>query len=451
MRWLYLTILLLSLAAVGSCQRGPAVQELYIISPHGVNIRREFETAFSKWHQEKYGTEVRIHWPDMGGTSTINQYMQNVYEDNDNCGYDLMFGGGSAVFENMLNAKRKNGTPYPWIVPADLPAEELAKIPHEVRGTKLRGKNDAWIGATMSYFGITISKARLRELGLPLPHTWEELAGPQWYGHLALADPSKSGSVMSSYEMLLQQYGWEKGWPILEKMFANTPNVKDSGSAPAEEVGTENAAAGVGIDFFGRIQIAKQGADLVGFIVPDGGSALDADPVAVLRGAPHAELACHFMEFVLTEPGQKLWVLKPGTPGGPLRSALGRMAILEDLYKTRAADMTDPSNPFQGASPLKMDHMVQRQRTVFLGDLVKSALVDNLDALRHARQTVRNAGDPPQLLAKFDTLPIPADEIKTVSEKYHGEQAKTELRTKWRSSAAARFESIAQQAAASNH
>jgi ABC-type Fe3+ transport system substrate-binding protein len=443
MRWVWLTILLIAIMGVGSCGRSDATAELYIVSPHGANIRREFETAFSAWHKKKYGTEVRVHWPDMGGTNNIVHYLQNVYETYDTCGYDLMFGGGSATFDKLANARRKDGKPFPWIVPAKLPVDELTTIPREVRGTTLRGKNDAWIGATMSYFGLVVSKARVRELGLEAPRTWESVTDGKWIGQVSMADPSKSGSVMTAYEMVLQQYGWEKGWPVLEKMFANTLNIKDSGNAPAEEVGTENAAAGVVIDFFGRIQTAKEGSSLVEFVVPEGGSAIDADPIAILRGAPHAELANHFVEFVLSPKGQMLWVLKPGTPGGPVRSALGRMTILENLYDTRAADMTDPRNPFKGPAPLKVDRVAQAQRSVFLGELIKAALVDNHDALRAARVAVREAGDPPELLAEFDRLPMSAAEIKPMSEAFRAdERVQTEARAKWRTDAAALFAEI---------
>jgi len=46
------------------------------------------------------------------------------------------------------------------------------------------------------------------------------------------------------------------------------------------------------------------------------------DPIALLRGAPHGELARAFIEYVLSPDGQKLWNAKPGTSGGTERFAL---------------------------------------------------------------------------------------------------------------------------------
>ncbi len=193
-------------------------------------------------------------------------------------------------------------------------------------------RGDNWIAATMSNFGIVINKDRIAELGLATPVRWADIAGPSWFGYLTLADPSKSGSVRSGYEMIFQQYGWAKGWGLLTLMFANAGELRDVGSTPADDVGSAQALAGIVIDFFGRKQMLRVGPSLVGFVVPEGGSTIDPDPIAVLKGAPHAELAAHFVEFVISPEGQRLWVFRAGTPGGPQRTALGRMAVLPALY-----------------------------------------------------------------------------------------------------------------------
>ena len=74
---------------------------LYIISPHGSDIRREFQDRFSEWHLKKYGTSVNVRWPDIGGggTGNIVKQLDGDYAHGSSCGYDLAFGGGSASFE----------------------------------------------------------------------------------------------------------------------------------------------------------------------------------------------------------------------------------------------------------------------------------------------------------------------------------------------------------------
>jgi iron(III) transport system substrate-binding protein len=81
------------------------------------------------------------------------------------------------------------------------------------------------------------------------------------------------------------------------------------------------------------------GADRLGYISPVGGAAYSVDPIGLLRGAPHPEVAKAFMEYVLSLEGQKLWNFKPGTPGGPEEFALRRLPVRRDFYAH--ADWTD--------------------------------------------------------------------------------------------------------------
>jgi ABC-type Fe3+ transport system substrate-binding protein len=443
MRYL-LNLILLTLAVLASsCGRGGTSGEpptLQILSPHGSAIRLEFERAFIRWHKKKYGTDVRVEWPVLGsgGTNEIRKFLSTVYVDGSkpSCGYDVMFGGGSATFNDLIKINALEA-PDP-----SLPAAILAAAAAEVQGNPLRGPSNLWIAATMSNFGIVVNKTRLAELHLTMPKAWKDLAGPEWLGNISLADPSKGSSVKTCFEMLLQQYGWKDGWPLLVRFFANADSVQTAGSNPGEEVGNGNVVAGVLIDFFGRTAIIKQGSDLMAFVVPDGGSSLDSDPVAVLKGAPHKELASHFLEFVVSADGQKLWIQRPGTPGGPESKALGRMSTIADLYRTQAAYLTDPTNPFEGGSPLKPDAKIMALRSSFLGGLIKASLIDNQELLQTARRAVRDAGDPPALLARFDELPFAEAQTAEINTQFADPMARLKMANEWRAHYAALFRSI---------
>ncbi|HUO08098.1 MAG TPA: ABC transporter substrate-binding protein [Phycisphaerae bacterium] len=402
--WLWCTLGIVLAAGMVSCDKkaggGGGGAQLIIVSPHGSDIRREFAIAFENWHREKYGSDVNLNWADLGGggTGNIVKALSANYAAGTSAGYDIMWGGGSRTFSD-LNAQG-------FLQKPDLPAEVLAQVPADIHGSPLHGTGDNWIAATMSNFGIAINKDRIAELGLKTPRYWEDIAGPDWYGRLSLGDPSKSGSVRTSYEMVLQQYGWEKGWRVLTQMFANAGVLRDTGSDPAYDVGSAEAIAGATIDFFARKQIVRVGPRIAGFIVPEGGSTVDADPIAMFKGAPHAELAAHFIQFVISPAGQRLWVFRPGTPGGPVHSGLGRMTVLPELYEKESQYMTDPTNPFGATEQLKPNPADGAKfRTIFIGDLIKAAMVDNYQALMAARGAVKRAGDPPELLARFGELP----------------------------------------------
>lgn len=394
--------LLAGLALVGGALSGcgnsdAGVPSIDVVTSHGSNIRREFAQAFSDWHREKYGTAVTINYPDIGGggTGNIATYLDKAYSNGAQSTFDIAWGGGSATF----------GRFQPFLVKPDLPQAVIDQVPHDIFGTALHGPDDKWIAATMSNFGIVANKDRMSELGLPEPRVWADLARPEWVGKLSLGDPSKSGSVLTSYDMTFVQYGWDKGWGLITRMFANAEAIRENGSNPADDVGSAQAVAGIVIDFYGRNHVIRVGPQIVEFIIPEGGSTIDADPIAMLRGAKHAELAAHFIEFVISPPGQRLWVFKAGVPGGPRRNVLGRLSVLPELYQNESAQMFDPTNPFAQAGALKADAKAQGWRRAFMGDMIKAALVDNFPALTAARRAVIAAGNPPDLVEQFNTLP----------------------------------------------
>jgi spermidine/putrescine-binding protein len=260
------------------------------------------------------------------------------------------------------------------------------------------------------------------------------------------------------------------------RLFANAENVRDSGSAPADDVGGAQAVACIVIDFYGRKEILRAGEPIVGFVIPEGGSITDPDPIAMLKGAPHPELAAHFIEFVISEEGQKLWTLRVGTPGGPRQYVLGRLSVLPELYEKYGTFMFDSRSPFASAQPLKADNAASNARRAYIGELIKTALIENRRELVAARRAVRDAGDPPELLAKMEMLPsfiptrvvegklvddaarpIGKDDLKAVAQEFkpsdkvkaeNVERLQRRLEDLWKGEFLARFEAVRREAEA---
>lgn len=234
-----------------------------------------------------------------------------------------------------------------------------------------------WLGTAISGFGIVFNRDVLKDLGLPEPVSFEDLADGRLAGWVVFADPRQSGSVATTIDAILSYYGWEKGWRLLREMCANTRYYTNSAPRPPMDVSQGEAAAGLCIDFYGRSQsqsvlLAGQSADesRVGYVDPKGATYMDADPISLLRGGPNPALAKRFIEFVLSEEGQALWQfpalshsgattnppLAGGTNGermGPQRSELRRMPVRRVMYEKYYDHLVDKVNPFEVASPTK--------------------------------------------------------------------------------------------------
>ena len=118
------------------------------------------------------------------------------------------------------------------------------------------------------------------------------------------------------------------------------------------------ATAGMTIDFYGRCQSETvrhaDGSSRISYVDAQGGTSYGVDPIALMRGAPHAEAAELFIEYTLTLDAQKLWNFRPGEPGGPERFALRRLPVRRDFYThtewARHRSDPDASHRYRGSA-----------------------------------------------------------------------------------------------------
>ncbi len=300
------------------------------------------------------------------------------------CGIDLFFGGGTYDFAKQTTAGR-----FVRSAVIDRHPEWFTEdvIPLRYTGSDYRDKDGYWIGCVISSFGIIYNRDALARLGVAKPpESWADLTSPRYFGEVALCDPTKSGSIAQAFENVIQQRmqdrlkelraahpevagkvldaqaareGWTQGLQLLQLVGANSRYFTDTSQKPPIDVSTGNCAVGMCIDFYGRGQaeaaLRRGGSDRLGYVSPPGGTVSSVDPIGVLRGAKNREEAEAFIEFVLSEDGQRLWNQKPGTPGGPLRYALRRLPVRKDYYAHAewTAYRSDPeANPFAQKDPL---------------------------------------------------------------------------------------------------
>lgn len=384
---------------------GPTDDVVIVITPHNESIRAEFSRAFRDWYFERYNRTVRIDWRNVGGTSEIVRYINSEFsnsfrnlwvrelnrrwtaavqeaftrdsgqtpeelearavflDSNVSIGMDVFFGGGAYEFERAASA----GFLVPWRTGEQL--QELfadERFPQVFAGETFRDEEGRWIGAVLSSFGIVYNRFELARLGFEgSPTRWADLADRRFFGRVALADPTKSGSITKAFEMVVQEEmaravqaakerdqveflpqdakaaalseGWMSAMRLIQKISANARYFTDSASKPVVDVSNGDCAIGMAIDFYGRYQSeivrTRGGGDRVGFVTPTGASTLSADPIGIFRGAPNPAVADAFVSFVMSVEGQRLWGFEAGTPGGPVRHSLRRNPVFRDFYK----------------------------------------------------------------------------------------------------------------------
>ncbi|MDR2030492.1 MAG: extracellular solute-binding protein [Puniceicoccales bacterium] len=303
-------------------------------------------------------TADRSRWQ----TPLEQEVYESFYGSNISSGVDLLFGGGASELRVQANLGA--------LVDSGLPREhpELfcdAAIPKSFAGEQLWDDQGRWFGQAFSTFGILLNLDALaaRNVDASELTQWSQLADPKLVGMVALVDPSKSSALLKAYDTIVQQQmsialerlrscssgeigeelyrqgiaeGWLLGLRLLQRISANARYYADAPTKMILDVSNGNSAVGIIVDFMGLAQVAvdreRSGGERLRFVLPKNASSVSADPIGMLRGAPHADVAKLFMEYVLGLDGQKMISFAVGTPGGPVRSALFRPAIHRGVY-----------------------------------------------------------------------------------------------------------------------
>ena len=391
-------------------------------------------------------------------------------------GVDLFFGGGQ--FDHFGSFQRGFAVaPWTAASPPppDV-AESLAMIPETAGGEVWR--TPTLFGNAISTFGIIYNLDRLRDLNITSPPTtWDDLADYRYFHQVGVTDPTKSGSIAKAFEMLVHQkmhdaaraylrstgvaddqgeatiaanekrisaykaekgkayqrgdvpddlkgyqaaleQGWFSGLGLIQSIGANARYFTDSATKVSIDVSIGDAAVGMTIDFYGRFQAqsakAPDGSERMKFVTPAGGTSVSCDPISLLRGAPHRELAAEFIGFVISADGQKLWTYAPGAKNdagvmvGNEKYALRRLPIRRDFYpSTQPAieaahiehkqyavdDLADPNiDPYQLAKQFTYYSRWTGDHFNFLRDIARAMCMDSADELTDAWQAIHPTG-----------------------------------------------------------
>lgn len=409
----------------------------YLRSGYGAAFEQHWRKKLKQEWEDSLAAaalDERIAPDDSPADDSPAQAARRVFLTSDvGVGFDVFFGGG--------NYEHARGARAGWLVDAGMRTRHPEWFTDDVlpttwAGEELQDAQGRWYGTVLSAYGLVANRDSLARLGVKEITGWRDLTRPELLGEVALSDPTRSASVAAALEMIVQEQmqrraeelrsiepddvkrearavrdGWLEGLRLLQLAAANARYFTDSSQKPPIDVAQGDAAVGICIDFYGRFEEEtlgrRDGGGRVTFVAPRGGSAYTTDPIALLRGAPHRELAGDFIEFVLSPEGQRLWNQKVGTPGGPERFALRRLPARRDYYASAEVRpwRSDPDvNPYDPDGQL----VYRPERTGGmlreLSFIVKVVCQEPQPELREAWQAVLAAGRPARLEAAIGAL-----------------------------------------------
>jgi ABC-type Fe3+ transport system substrate-binding protein len=243
------------------------------------------------------------------------------------------------------------------------PKEIMGKIPAKIGNFPIHDPDGSYLGFAVSGYGLMWNKNYLQAHKLPASKEWTDLVNPKYYGHLVISAPSRSGTTHLTIEVILQAYGWEKGWALLLNSGGNMGTITERSFGVPEAVISGQYGIGVVIDFFGLSAIAS--GHPVDFAYPSLTSVVPAS-VGIVKGGPNPETAKAFVNYLLSEAGQMV-LFSP---------EIGRLPVLPDLYAKGPKNYPNPFTMKLGG--VDFDNKLSSGRR----DIVNS-LYDHIITFRH--------------------------------------------------------------------
>ena len=351
-------VLVLGAAAVAgtvspSVAQAPIEGELTLITPVSKFIHDAALKAFADYAKEKWGIAVKTNALPAGTPVAYGR----IVEWKGKPEADIFWGGESALFEKLAEQK--------LLQKLELSKELTDSIPASIGNPKpipLKDKDGFWIGTALEPYGLVYHPKRIQRLGVPELKDWDDLLHPKLRGEVAQCAPTRSSSSNATYEVILSMHGEDKGWEWLKKLAANTGHFTARSRDVPTVVAKGEYAAGFAVPSYMAFEERLAGFDIK-FVAPKN-SFVTPEPMAILAGSRNPKAARAFIEFLLTERGQKVFMERglfpitpkykvQGPPGSPAEQAVQFTGGLRSYFDTEVSNVYDEATAQKRSEALK--------------------------------------------------------------------------------------------------
>ncbi|MBI3503592.1 MAG: extracellular solute-binding protein [Proteobacteria bacterium] len=354
---------LLALALIGPVlAAAPAFAQaledkLVIVTSFSRDVTGPFAEAFQK---KNPGTKIEVQSRSTtAGVSFIRETRANPP--------DMFWASAPDAFEVL-----KKGSLLQKYVP------KATGIAQRVGPAPINDPEGFYFGFAASGYGMMYNTRYVRANNLTPPKEWDDLKKPEYFGHVGISAPSRSGTTHLTIETILQGEGWDKGWATTLAIAGNFASVSDRSFGVPDAVNSGQYGIGIVIDFFGLS--AKASGFPVEFVYPTITTMVPAN-IGIVAGAKNANAARAFVEFLLSEEGQTI-LLDPKIQRLPVRTA---------IYDKAPAGYPNPFKDTSLGSRVNFNNDVSETRYELLNSLFDRLITFRLKELTEAWKAIHAA------------------------------------------------------------
>ncbi|MEX3562596.1 ABC transporter substrate-binding protein [Corynebacterium phoceense] len=274
--------------------------------------------------------EVEVY---RAGTGDLNARIATEKESGD-IGADVFWAADAATFEKYAEA-------------GDL--AELTDVDAEPVIDQAKDSKNLYVGTRIIPTVIAYNTNVIDEADAP--KSWADLTDPKYKDKLVMPNPAVSGAAAFNASVWKNSPALGEEW--ITKLGVNAPMIAESNGPASQEIASGSRPAGVVVDYLIR-NLAADGSP-VDTVYPTEGVPYITEPAGVFADSEVKEAAQTYINFLLSEEGQKLAVEQSylpvrqdvGTPEGT--PELKDIKLMDQNLKTITGDKDAAVELFQNA------------------------------------------------------------------------------------------------------
>ena len=177
------------------------------------------------------------------------------------------------------------------------------EAPAKIGNYPINDPEGHYLGQALAGYGLMWNTRYLKANNLPAPAEWSDLVRAEYFNHLAISAPSRSGTTHLTVETILQGEGWDKGWNQLMQIGGNCAQITERSFGVPDGVNNGQFGIGLVIDFFGLA--GKYSGFPVEFVYPKTTAVVPAN-IGLVSGAKNPADGRKFIAFAMSQAGQEL-------------------------------------------------------------------------------------------------------------------------------------------------
>lgn len=262
--------------------KGGSEDKILVYSPHGKDILAKYEKQF----EAKYGIDVE--WLDMGSQEILDR----VRSEKNNPQADVWWGAPSTNF----NQAKADGL--------------LAAYKPTYSNSLDEGFHDPewfWTGTSQTPEVIMYNSNELSKD--EVPQDWDELLDPKWKDEIIIRYPLASGTMRTIFSSIIYRTYKDtkdpkEGYDWLKKLDQNTKEYSANPELMYNKIAKGEGS--VSVWAMPDVVMLKENKKYpFEFVIPESGTPVLTEGIAIVEGAKHPKAAEAFYEFVNSKEAAK--------------------------------------------------------------------------------------------------------------------------------------------------